>query len=417
MAVRIAEHRTLFLVAGKDGIEEREWIERAGGARTVPFSADNNLLAHHVVLLPSAAAEFGSPAELLASIREFVHRYVALSPSFEAIASAYAIFTWIYDAFNEVPYLRVRGDFGTGKSRFLQTVGSICYKPIFASGASTISPVFRILDAFRGTLVIDESDFRASDEKAEMVKILNNGNARGFPVLRSEATPQKEFNPTAFEVFGPKIIASRGLFDDRALESRCITEELGTERLRREVPLNLPDAFHEEAEQLRNKLLLFRFRHLDQRRDLSRFRDITSEPRVAQIIAPLLASIDDPDVRAELVSRAQATSGGIVSERGLSVEAQVLQLLAVMRREGEVLALKVITDRFAAEHGSELERPVVPRWMGWVLRARLGLGPVKSHGVYVIPVDDYPKLDKLVVRYRLGDVGDVGDVATDAAAA
>src|SRR6185369_1755469 len=121
------------------------------------------------------------------------------SASFEAIASAYALFTWIYDAFNEVPYLRVRGDFGTGKSRFLQTVGSICYKPIFASGASTISPVFRILDAFRGTLVIDESDFRASDEKAEMVKILNNGNARGFPVLRSEATPQKEFNPTAFE--------------------------------------------------------------------------------------------------------------------------------------------------------------------------------------------------------------------------
>ena len=66
------------------------------------------------------------------------------------------------------------------------TVGSLCYKPIFASGASTVSPLFRTLDLFRGTLVIDEGDFRFSDEKAEVIKILNNGNARGFPVPRTE---------------------------------------------------------------------------------------------------------------------------------------------------------------------------------------------------------------------------------------
>ena len=54
-------------------------------------------------------------------------------------------------------------------------MGSLCYKPIFASGASTVSPLFRILDSFRGTLIIDEDDFRFSDEKAEVVKILNNG--------------------------------------------------------------------------------------------------------------------------------------------------------------------------------------------------------------------------------------------------
>jgi predicted DNA-binding transcriptional regulator AlpA len=54
---------------------------------------------------------------------------------------------------------------------------------MFVSGASTVSPMFRIIDAFRGTLILDESDFRFSDEKAEIVKILNNGNAVGFPVL------------------------------------------------------------------------------------------------------------------------------------------------------------------------------------------------------------------------------------------
>jgi len=80
---------------------------------------------------------------------------------------------------------RVRGDAGSGKSRFLLAVGSLCYKPIFASGASTVSPIFRLIDTFRGTLVVDESDWRQTDEKAEVVKILNNGNGKGFPVLRS----------------------------------------------------------------------------------------------------------------------------------------------------------------------------------------------------------------------------------------
>ena len=87
-----------------------------------------------------------------------------VSPSFEKIATHYVLLSWVYDAFQELPYLRVRGDFGSGKTRALLTIGSLCYKPMFASGASTVSPLFRILDAFRGTLVMDESDFRFSDE-------------------------------------------------------------------------------------------------------------------------------------------------------------------------------------------------------------------------------------------------------------
>jgi hypothetical protein len=77
----------------------------------------------------------------------------------------------------------------------LLIIGSLCYKPIFASGASTVSPIFRILDSFHGTLIVDEGDFRFSDEKAEVVKILNNGNVKGFPVLRSESDGKREFNP------------------------------------------------------------------------------------------------------------------------------------------------------------------------------------------------------------------------------
>ena len=134
------------------------------GHRLVPYSPHNNLLRNEVVLLPSIPQEYRSDEHLVAEVQAFIHRYADLSPIFEKAASYYVLLSWIYDHFSELPYLRFRGDPGTGKTRCLLIIGSVCYKPIFASGASTVSPLFRILDAVRGTLIIDEGDFRMSDE-------------------------------------------------------------------------------------------------------------------------------------------------------------------------------------------------------------------------------------------------------------
>ena len=239
------------------------------GTRTfVPYSPHNSLLEHRVILLPSTATDYLSDEDLLARITGFIHRYVDVSPSFERLASYYILLSWLYDAFNELPYLRVLGDYGSGKTRFLLTVGSLCFRPILA-GASTVSPIFRILDACRGTLVIDEGDFRQSDEKAEITKILNCGHSKGFPVLRSESINQREFSPQAFQVFGPKIIATRSFFEDRALESRCLTETLGGRMLRQDIPINLTDEHEHEALEIRNQLLMFRFRNFAKRGPVS----------------------------------------------------------------------------------------------------------------------------------------------------
>ena len=151
------ERRTAFAI-WCDGAWRIERRFKSGGRDLVPYSPENNLIRHDVVLLPSRPEEYGSEEALLAEIREFIHRYVDVSPLFEKIAAYYALFSWVYDSFNELPYLRVRGEPGSGKTRFLLTIGSLCYKPIFASGASSVSPIFRILDAFRGTLVVDEGE-------------------------------------------------------------------------------------------------------------------------------------------------------------------------------------------------------------------------------------------------------------------
>ena len=257
---------TKFVVYYEGACKLMERVHPREGERICPYSPQNNLIQNRIVLLPTEVCDYeesGGETGLLERIQNFIHRYVDVTPAFERLCVYYILFSWIYDDFNELPYLRVIGDAGSGKTRFLLTVGSLCYKPVFASGASTVSPLFRILDIFRGTLLIDEGDFPQSDEKAEIVKILNNGNAKGFPVLRSEPVGGgREYNPRAYHVYGPKIIATRSLFMDRALESRCLTEEMGQRRLREEIPINLSPAFWEESATLRNRLLMFRFRHL-----------------------------------------------------------------------------------------------------------------------------------------------------------
>lgn len=418
---RPKERRTLFVV-GREGELRHEASLLVDGERLVPYSPRNNLLLNEVVLLPSGTKEYESEDALLAEIQSFIHRYVDVSDLYEKVASYYVLLSWVYDAFNELPYLRLRGDPGSGKTRFLLTVGSLCYKPIFASGASTVSPLFRILDAFRGTLVMDESDFRLSDERAEIVKILNNGNARGFPVLRSEAMPSGEYNPTAYAVFGPKLVATRSHFEDRALESRCLTEEMGLAKLRDDIPINLPASSKMEALTIRNKLLLFRFRNRTREKPVETAVDRSIEPRLNQVFVPLLSIIDDAKTREDLRELARRFNRDLVAERGMDVEAQVLEVIRdLLASQNDRPSVKEITGWFADRHGEEYDRKVTVKWVGSVIRKRLHLKPHKSHGEFVIPVSEFPKLKRLYERYgisptenvagipRSGDLGDMGD--------
>lgn len=400
---RSDEHRTLFCLA-KDGevVDEVSQVKGRGSV-LVPYSPENNLLAHDVVLLPSKPEDYGSDQELVAEIRSFIHAYVDVSPLFEEVASYYVLLTWVHDSFEELPYLRVRGDTGSGKTRCLMSIGALCYKPIFASGASTVSPIFRILDSVQGTLIVDEADFRFSDERSEIIKILNNGNARGFPVLRSESVNGKEFDPKAYTVFGPKIIASRRHFQDRALETRCITEETGRQRLRDDIPLNLGAEWKAEACALRNKLLAYRIRNFGRKRLDPSSVDRTIEPRLAQLFGPLMSVVDDSEARNHLVALAKAYHDELVIDRGMDAEAQVLEVVRdlTVRSDSGVVAVKEISDEFSRRYEFEYDRRITPKWIGGVLRRHLQLRTHKSNGVFVVSPAQDKKLERLYAQYGL----------------
>ena len=393
--------RTTFIVWDGKAWKRVESYRHTDGRTLHPYRATNNLIANNVVLLPSEPLEYGGEQSLIAEIRAFIHRYCDVSERFEQIAAYYVLLSWVHDSFNELPYLRLRGDYGSGKTRFLLTAGSLCYKPIFASGASTVSPIFHILDAFGGTLILDEGDFRMSDEKADMVKILNNGNVKGIPVLRTEVSRDGEFNPRAFKVFGPKIVATRGFFHDRALESRFLTEEMGTRRLRDDVPINLDALYRTEALQLRNKLLLFRFHHFGKKHINAGLVDPTIEPRLNQVFVPLMSIVTDEALQRELKVAAREYNRDIIADRSLDVEAQVLEIIRTLSQnpDGKRIAVKDVTVAFIEKHQHDYDRQITAKWIGGVMRRNLQINTLKSNGVFCIPPTETRRLERLYEKY------------------
>lgn len=391
--IYLPELQKTQLAVWKNGNFELVDFYKERGKVLIPYSAKNNLIRHKIVLLSGKPIEFGNAEILSAEIQSFLHRYTDISPTFETIAVSYILLSWVYEKFNELSYLRFRGEPGSGKTRSLLTIGSLCYKPIMASGASTISPIFRLLDSVRGTLILDEGDFRFSDEKAEIIKILNNGNAKGFPVLRSEQVNKQEFDPRAYHVFGPKVIATRSHFNDYALETRCLTEDMRHRKVRSDIPLNLPESFTTEAETLRNKLLMYRFHYLSGMIDQNAYQFTTEtnesrklEPRMKQLLFPLLSVTVSAEKQTEILKFAENYQEELLTERSNEVEAQVVEVLSEMASiNPEKISIKELTKEFIKKFADDYERKITPKWIGSIVRRKLGIKTYKSGGLFFIP--------------------------------
>jgi len=171
------------------------------------------------------------------------------------------------------------------------------------------------------------------------------------------------------------------------------------------VPINLPSQYKEDALHIRNKLLLFRFRNLNKKMPTENLVDRSIEPRLNQIFVPLLSIIEDTEARKDLQELAKRYNREMIADRGMDMEAQILEVIRDMLFSpyGEPrLPLKDITSWFVERHGMDYERKVTSKWIGTIIRKKLNLKTQKSHGVYVIPLSEKPKLDRLYEKYGVG---------------
>ncbi len=286
--------KTFFAVRYPDGdVEDKVEKIKLNNQLIVPMSA-NNIIRKRVILLPSELTDLSEEKELLFAIRVHNDKYFdfGADETFQQLCMIYPFFTFLSRQFRTVPYLRALGDYGTGKSRLLKTIGPICYQPIMTNAGSSASSLFRILDMFQGsTLVLDEADFSNSDEASMIAKILNGGNEKGQPILRSEKNAMGNFDAAAFDVFGPKVIGMRKDFQDQATASRCLTKEMLPIQPHPRIPLDLPpvEVYERECLGIRNSLFTYMMHNLqkDCQVDLGAI-DRAMDARTAQVTVSLL---------------------------------------------------------------------------------------------------------------------------------
>ena len=361
-----------------------------------PLANDKGL-----VMLPKVAKHYGSEEELLDEIQQHIHNYVDISEDMERFASYYILLSWVYDRVHTVCYLRALGDTGSGKTRFLDTIGRLCYKATIVSGAATAAPVFRLLELWRGTMVIDEADFSKSDTHQDIVKLLNTGFEKGKPVIRCYKNDPD--NIQVHDVYGPKILSSRYTYEDKALESRCLTERMM--QTNRDLPVVLPEAFFETERKLRDKLLMYRFKNYHK-------IGMGTNPIILEGIEPRLRQAtqsftllfeENPVMRKQFTEFMHKYQRDLVEERATSWEGLIVNAIHHLCEQGEEeLTTTLITGR--VNEGSLKKEELSTRKIGRIMKS-LGLNTiVKKVGFQTKRVLDLDKkvLQILYTRYISG---------------
>jgi len=178
--------------------------------------ADDELAA--MLVAPNPWPNIVSGAALLDEIHDAITRYVVLPTTTAALASVWVVFAHAIDAAGIAPILAITSPTKRcGKTTLLSVLAAMVPKALQVSNMSA-SSVFRIVDKYRPTLLIDEADTFLNDDTG-LRGIINSGHTRrGAFVVRVEG---EEREPKTFSTWCPKAIAKIGAFpstiDDRSI--------------------------------------------------------------------------------------------------------------------------------------------------------------------------------------------------------
>lgn len=294
----------------------------------VPYIDENVIKGS--VLFPSRAEEYGSEESLYEEVNAFIAKYYnEPNKTHRTFNTCYVFFTWVYDRFRSWCYLHYLGSAGGGKTRAEDAIGYLCYRPIRLGGADSAPCMFRMLDRYRGTAIIDEATFMdKSEAHAAIVQILNVGYKRDGSVGRCEGDDNRQVR---YMVGSPKLLATRVEFHDDGLRSRCFVRRTGRDGRIKEgehrQPFVLPDGFEEEALSIRNKLLLWRLRHWEGAKLDSALEIKGVESRINEIIVPILSVMHSDTVRNDIETLAREQQEDLKQQRQSSLEGEILRVI------------------------------------------------------------------------------------------
>ncbi len=387
--------------------EENEFSEK--GKIYIP-DIESELIHKNVIRIPEGISDYGSTEDLLSDLHLYLNKYVDLEYEIDRdIVLTYVLLTWVYNRFSSISYLRILGDYGSGKSRLLQVL-NICYNSIRASGNASEAPIFRLIDKYGGTLIIDEAEFGRNSEKSEGIKdILRFGKDRDGVVLRCNS---KNNEVETFKAFGPKILGSRRSYNDDALESRIIDIKM-KETKADHIPLNLDvEEFEHDSEEIRKMLLKWSLENYFKINTnvYKKYIDNNISKRINEMNSPLICvRAWDENFIKELMVKAKEKHQSMLEDKSLRLEAEIVkEIFRLYSEKKEDPLLKKVAENLSEDK----KRNYAPRFVGSIIRDSLQFITKHTRVGNIIVVNE-GRLEELIEEYNLKDLLKTCDEVTD----
>jgi hypothetical protein len=293
-----------------EGVIESGYSLVIGTKKYVPSDPTESML-NGSVLFPSKLGE-KKTVQQLTEILDMYIKSVGLLPSESTrkLISYWLINTWVYDCFSATSYLTFMGETGAGKSELMFRIGMCTYRPMSLSGASSVSSFFRMVNKYKGTVMIDEGDLQKSDTTQDVIKFYNQGAMKGRPITKmvDVVLPdgRHDYQEVAFQTYCPKMNTLKKLMYDDAVTSRSIVIKLQPretiELVKAGIPLNINEDIRNRAQAVRNLLVRYRMEKWQEEIEVNNsYYDLTISARMNQIAGSLLMMAEDEPEQQEMI--------------------------------------------------------------------------------------------------------------------
>jgi len=157
---------------------------------------------------------------LLLEIEDVLRRFMVIDANEKVAVTLWTAASWIFNFFQVFPYLLLTSPTKRcGKTKLLRILSLICNKPLLAA-CITKSALFRIVEAYQPTLLIDEADTFLK-ESPELVNVLNAGHDASSGVVLNIPVGD-DWVPKRFRVFSPKVISMIGRPRDTIIDRSIV---------------------------------------------------------------------------------------------------------------------------------------------------------------------------------------------------
>jgi Protein of unknown function (DUF3631) len=155
---------------------------------------------------PEPWPELVDGAELLTALAAAIRRHVVLGTSEATATALWVVAAYAFDAFTIFPRLLVTApEKRCGKTTLLDVLSRLVPKPLGTSNI-TAAALFRVIEAVRPTLLLDEADTYARGNE-ELRGVLNAGHRHDGAVIR---TVGDDHEPRQFSAWAPVALAAIG---------------------------------------------------------------------------------------------------------------------------------------------------------------------------------------------------------------